>query len=219
MIGRKIISDKNGTMTLETSITFSAVFFCVVVIVYICLILYHQSYLESLSVKVSQRAAATWCNLSKDMFIEKVTLKGTSNAKLYCRLFDTEEDSKKIKIYKYIAYNNGPNKILKNSNCEVSVEIKNYILYRKLKICISESYDLPIGGILDRFGLGNIFKLSASSETIINEPTETINNIDFIVETGKEVDRKYLNGKMGEFADNYSEKIEQIIDKIKGFFS
>lgn len=204
-------------MTIEASIMFSALFFCIVVLMYICLFLYHQSCLESLAVSTTQRAAATWSSLSKDIYIEKVSFLKDSKIQLYYRIYDSKIDNKKIRVCKYISNNIDSYKILKSKNCEIEIEVENYIFYKKLRVNISELYNTPIGGILKIFGLNNIFNLKGSSEAIINEPVELMNNVDFLIETGKEADRKYFQGKTVKSIQETSEKIKQIIDKVKGF--
>jgi hypothetical protein len=219
VLGKRIFlnSKETGNITIEASIMFSALFFCIVILMYICLLLYHQSCLESIAVRAAQRAVATWSDLNKDMYIEKVSFQNNSTIQLYYSIYDSEKDKKKARVCKYVSNYYNPYKILKSNNFKVDIEVKNYLLYKKIKVSISEGYDLYIEGIMKIFGLSSIFRLNGSAERIINEPVELINNVDFLIETGKETDRKYFQGKTGSSILEIGEKIKQIIDKIKGF--
>lgn len=208
---------EKGSMTLETSIVFCAVFFCIVAVIYICLLIYHQTCNEALAERTSRKVASTWNNLYEDMFIKKKTTQELSKNQLYEEFVDEEIDKKRLKAVKYIAFYHDPFKVLKSYNSGIEMRIQNSIVNRKIEICINEQYKLPVGQIFNIVGLNNIFGFSAKSESVINEPTEFINNTDFLVETCNEIDRKYLNGKTNETLEEIGKKFNDIFEKAKKY--
>lgn len=219
VLGKAVLNNKinnqKGSMTLETSIVFCAIFFCVIAVIYMCLLIYHQTCNEALAEKTSRKAAATWNNIDEDMFIKKKTIQELSNNQLYEEIIDAQIDKKRLKALKYIAFYHNPFKVLKSDNSCVEIKIQNSIVNRKIEISILEQYKIPIGEILNTIGIENIFKFSAKSKSFINKPTGFINNTDFIIETYNEIDRKYLNEKMNEKLRGISEKFDVIFKKIK----
>jgi len=208
---------EKGSMTLETSIIFCAVFFCMIAVIYICLLIYHQTCNEALAERTSQKAASTWNNLYEDMFIKKLTTQELSENQLYDGLADAENEKKKLKTVKFIAFYHDPYKVLKSNDSEIETEVRNFIVYKKIKVRINEHYKVPAGKIFNIVGLNNLFGFSAESQSVVSKPAEFIGNTDFLIETGSEIDRKYLNGKAGEAVGGIGEKIDEIFKKIKQF--
>ncbi|MCX7920463.1 MAG: pilus assembly protein TadE [Clostridia bacterium] len=198
-----------GSMTIEACIIVPTVLFCVLSVIYICLLLYQQVYIQSLADRAAQRGAAIWTSPAKDMYIGRITKKDMEDNDPYWSFVDSDKGMKLQKITDYIKLHAESYSVLKSTNVTVDTpELTNYIIYKKLRVTVHQSFKIPLGRMLTTFGLSDEFTLEASAEAVVNEPAEFIRNTDFIVDTGREIDRRIFNDKVGNFAD-----------QIKGFFS
>ena len=204
-----------GSFTVEASIIFSTIFFCLIALIYLCLLLYQQAYIQSLAGTAVERGVLIWNNPTRDINTGKVSKRDLSNGGLYWRLWDTNHNQKIEKVRDYIKSNLKTYALLGNSSAksQVKVELTNYIIYKKLTVEILYYQDLPLGNFLKIFGLKKSFPVHVVAEAVINEPVEFIRNTDFAIDLGNEV----TGGKISEVGPKITDIINSMQNKLKNF--
>lgn len=218
MIFNKLNQNK-GSLSVEAAIIVPVVFLSVIAILNICLLLYQQVHVQTLANKASERGAAVWNSPSKDMFIGMITKEQMLKSDLYWRIFDTKKIDKGWKISKFTNFHIGAFNAIGAVKTEIKPpELVDYIVYKKLRITIERTYKVPGGGYLKLFGMNGEFKVTASSEAVINEPVEFIRNTDFLIDTAKEVDN-LTGGNVQKFGDKIKDLFGKLTGKLKDFIN
>lgn len=214
-----MISKEKGSFTIEATIVFSAVLLVIIGIIYMCIILYQQVYLQSLADKLVKSASNSWSSPAKDLFMGFIKKEDMKYNSLYWRIYDFEKDQKLEKLRLAAAYDFDKYSMLgKSNNLKVVPEISNELLvFKKIKITITSEYKNPVGKLLTVLGMGSVLKFSVTSEVMINEPSEFIKNTDLVIDLVREVDNKFADGKIANVKDSLTENITKIFGKIKGF--
>lgn len=201
-----IVFNRKGSIVVETALIFPIIFLTVVALIYMCLFLYEKFYLQFLADLVAERGATTWGNFKKDISLGYVSKDDLNAGGLYWRLFDLNRDKKEENLRDYLNRKLNPLKVL-NPHYISNVEVVDCISYKKLIVTVQADYRLPLGKILQKFGLSNgYYTISARAESVINEPAEFIRNTDFIVDLGKEIEEKF---------PGYGKKVNQIRKTVK----
>ncbi len=177
-------------MVVEASLVFPIIFLAIIAVIYICILLYQKAYIQSLADMTVNRGCATWSNPEKDTAFGGVDKTSLGEGGLYWRLFDLKRPERVRKLEEYIESRQGAFSIL-GSTADTSIEVRDYIVYKKLTVSIEDRYRIPMGGLLRVFGLGEDFTVSSRAEAVINEPVEFIRNTDFIMDLGKELEKDY----------------------------
>lgn len=206
---------EKGSFTVEATIVLSAVLFCIVAVVYFCLLLFQQSYLQDVADRTAERGAALWKSPAKDLFIAKLSTEGLKDINPYWVFFGYKEGDR---VEKFAQLQVNAFSLFKSSEPKITVEPVNYVVFQKLRVTVSQSYKIPGANILKSFGLKNDFTISANAEVVVQEPAEFIRNTDFVIDTGKEIDRKYLSGKGAALADGIKESFSKLFKGIQNFF-
>lgn len=218
----KRLSNNTGSMTVEASLIFPIILLTIVVVIYICILLYQHAYLKAVSNHVAQRGAACWSNISKMKINAKSFRLETGELKdskelLKEDLYLSNKEEKIKRIKKYTIYKLKKNNILESEiskldvNCEQNIKdkidiwIKDYIIYKELNVVIEDSYKIPLGESLKVFGLDDKYNIRVQAKSVIYRPTEFIRNVDFIGDTLKEY----------EVPSKYIEEFKKTIDEIK----
>ncbi|MCX7749699.1 MAG: pilus assembly protein [Clostridia bacterium] len=218
----KRMSNRKGSMIVEASLVIPIVLAAVFALLYFSLLLYHAAYLQSVADKACERGAVVWTNYAKDMGTGGLRKEELQYDHLYWRVFGigTEEKQKKVEAYveskldDYI-YLQSLHKGQGLKRTHVAYE--NYFFYKKLVVTIDESYKIPIGGLLNIFGINDGFKVQVRSEAVINEPVEFIRNTDFLLDVEKELENKYPTLKNS--VDKIREVMANVKDKAHEFFN
>lgn len=218
---RQLRRNRNGSFTVEAAILMPIVILTIVALIYMCLLLYQQVCIQTVAEKAVQRGAAVWSSNHKDMYISKISKNDMENCDPYWRYLESgDQKQKKVdKIKDYIKLQINRYNVLNSSTPSVITleDDTDYLIYKKLKVTITQNYRLPIGRMLTSFGLKADFPVTVHTEAVVNEPTEFIRNTDFIIDTGKEIDRKIFKDKVGNFGDKMKEDFGKLMGKLKDF--
>lgn len=208
-----MLSDKKGSFTIEATIVFSSVLFVVIAVIYICLMLYQQVYLQTFADKVAQRAANNWSYPGKDMFFGFVSKEDIKNNSIYWRIMDLKEGDKLSSIVKYAKYDYGKYSLLPGPykfECTAKVN-SEYIVLKKITVTATSVYNNPAGNLLKSFGFKKVFDFEAVSEAVVNEPAEFIRNADFAIDTIREWDNRT--------GHNFQDFQTKVVDKLSKTFA
>ncbi len=222
---------EKGSMTVEASVVVPCVLLVLAALIYICLILYQQAYIQSVASTAAERGASAWNNVSKDMYMEQVDSGELNSNPLYWRLTEglsTDMRREKTdKVNKFVRYSIARYSLLGKrpdadytqynlKNLTVKCVLKDCAIYKRLEVKVAEKYDLPFKAWLKPFGMGGEFYISASAGAFINEPAEFIRNTDLAADLVREA-----GGKAGEKPGEVTEKIDDIFsglsNKLKDF--
>ncbi len=202
-----------GSVTVEASIIFPVVFFCTMALIYMGILLYQHMVVQAAADSAVLMGAAAWDNPHKALETGSVSLKDLGSGGLYWRLVDFDKEKKQSKLAGFLldkvdSTKKGNTSILKG-DAQVVAGMEDYIAYKKLKVTITCSYGIPMGGLLKIFGFGNRYTVKAESTAVINEPVEFIRNTDYILDIEKELEQRVpALQKLGS-------KSRQVIQKIQ----
>jgi hypothetical protein len=196
----ELFINKKGSFTVEASIVFSVVFLLVAALVYIFIIMYQYTFLQSAANKTSNVGGYYY----SDKYGTECNSKLTSD--LYWRTFDTKASHKKTQLNKYIS------KSLEKSIVDLATYSDNTISYKfllkQLNIRIETQYPLPIGNMFEIFGLPSTIKMRVEANSNIYDNAEFVRNLDIISDIKKCIsnsDNKWI-GK--------DSKVNDVLDKL-----
>ncbi|NSW92194.1 MAG: hypothetical protein HPY74_16245 [Firmicutes bacterium] len=179
-----------GSITIETIIIIPFVFFCVIFAIFIPLRLYRAVSIQVAADLAAQRGAAVWDNINKDITTGKIH---NRSYELYWRLYDGQKEMKALRIKNWLFSRLDGNPVLKTNERTAVVEIKDYIILKKLQI---EAADKS-------------FREKAFAESMLIEPAEFIRNTDFLMEVIKKI------GKYCPEVNNVIDELKKVINDIK----
>lgn len=231
---KRLYKNKKGSFTIEAAVVVPTVLLCLIALIYICLLMYQQVYLQSVANTAAERGAANWSNASMDMYIGRIKESDFKNVSLYWRLVDIlplgkASEAKKSRVEDYVKYSlkqyslfgkGLDDKEIINSRegkLSVNCDICDYIIYKKVLVSVAEEYNIPLGGsLLKAFGFSSGFTLKADAEAVVNEPAEFIRNTDFVVDTIREYDQKG-GGTLTETWNKVNGTFSNLSGKLKDF--
>jgi hypothetical protein len=192
--------NKRGSFTVEASIIFSVVFLLIAALVYIFILMYQYTFLQSAANKASNFGGyyysenyGTECN-------------GGESAYLYWRMLDTKALVKKAQVNKYISNS------LEKSIVDLDIHSDNWLshkfLLKQINIRIETQYPLPMGNMFEKFGMPATLKIRAESNSNIYDNAEFVRNLDVITDIKKCIlnsDNKWI-GK--------ESKVNDVLEKI-----
>lgn len=210
-------SRSRGSATVEASIIVPFIVLSIAASIYIGIVLYQQAQLRSAADMAAEAGAAVWADAKADTGTARRQMSDIGSGGLYWRLADTERDEKLGKITRFAERALEKGRLLKAESSKVSVDIKDYIVYKKLEVAVENTYKLPLGSFLRIFGASGRFSINVKSEAVIDDPVELIRNVDFAVDMEKELENRFpelknlrektrdtlsgVKGKIGEFLD------------------
>ncbi|TYQ16129.1 UNVERIFIED_CONTAM: TadE-like protein [Acetivibrio alkalicellulosi] len=217
----KLFKSKRGTTTIEASIIVPVVLLTVIALIYMCMLLYQKSHMQSVANYIAANGAAMWENGDKDLVMQLATIEQKNTTKPYWRIFDIEKRKKENKVNYYGNYYLKNNRLLApTKEPEIKAELHNQIIYKKLIITINCSYNIPMSGFLKVLGLKSEYVVEVKGESVINEPAEFIRNIDYLAEIGENVagsiDSK-TGGKINSIKDEVESTLAKFTGKLKEF--
>lgn len=203
-------ANNNGSSTVEAAIVIPVIILSIAAAIYLGLLLYQRSLLQSAADRAAEAGAAAWENRAADTGSGKIEINNLGNEGLYWRVFDTTREDKLEKIKRYALAISGKSNILKPVSSDFKVEIRDYVIYKRLEITVKNSYSIPAGRLLGIFGANDRFTINIKSTAIIDDPAELIRNTDFIIDIEKELEDKYPGVK------DLAEKTRTVVGDLKG---
>lgn len=209
-MAKRLYNSQSGSLTIETAMIFSIVFFMVIALIYTAMLMYQYAYLQSLASRAAQRGAAIYPESCKDMFIGSIYVADMQNNDPYDDIFNSRKDIKDGRVNNFIKVQAGNYSLFEEKQPQIAVESRNYIFCQNIKVTISSEYKLPAGDLLKVFGLGSSFSLTASSEALVNNPAEFVRNTDFIAETASNIISESASGQNSNIKENLSKVLGKI---------
>lgn len=176
------------------------------------MILCQWAFTQSVINKAVERAAAAWNNPDKNIDTGSVSQDSLSSGGLYWRLIDFNKNEKIENIESYIK---AAGTFIKPVKRQVDVEIKDFVVSKKLVVNLVDSYSIPIPSVARLLGANDYYNIRYQTEAVINEPPEFIRNVDLLVDVTKFGDTKYkgLQGSKDKLK-NLGQGVNDVFSKL-----
>jgi hypothetical protein len=208
------MSAQKGSITAEASIIIPLVILCLAAVIYIGLLLYERSLVQSAAEMAAEAGAAAWA--SGTGAIE--TSRPTEDFRLYRRIFDSDKNERLKRIEDYALSLSCRNEIVPSYGASAEAEVKDYAVYRKLEVTVSKDYKMPLGRVVRIFGGSGDITISAKAVATINDPAELIRTADLVIDTEKKLEKKFpelkkIGDKTRETMKDMKERLEKFLDQ------
>jgi len=194
-----------GSIAVEAAIVVPTVILSLIAIIYISFLVFQRAYLQLLADRTAERGAHFWRNRYSNIETGRDYKISPEGMELYWWLWDTSNEEKRIKVESYLESRAGRYSIIKAADRKASVNLLNYVIGKKVRVVIEESYIIPGADFLKVFGIKNVYKIKAVSESVISDPDELIRNVDLLIDVERELEEKYPGLK------NTGDKIRSIV--------
>ena len=203
-------SRNRGSITVEASIIVPFIILSIAALIYIGLVLYQRAQIRSAADMAAEAGATVWSDAEADTGTGRVEMSDIGSGSLYWRLADTGRDEKLNRITRYAERTLEKGRLLHAASSKVSVDIRDYVIYKKLEVSVENTYELPLGSLVRIFGASGRFSIKVESESVIDDPVELIRNVDFAIDLEKELEDRFPELK------NLREKTRDTLSGVKG---
>jgi len=201
-------TSQKGSIVIEAALIIPLIVLSIVAVMYIALLLYSHAYMQGTANWTVERGAAMWNNKNKHFETGKIEVHELNANGLYWRLADNSANEKIESIISYTKNKYKISNLLTGSNRQIKVDFKDYVIYRKLVTDTQAEYTLPLGNILEIFGMSKNYTIKAQAQASIDDPAEFVRNIDFILYLKKQIEDAYPE------IGNISEKTRGVVDGV-----
>ena len=208
----KKLKESKGFVALETSIVFFVSFLVVLMLFSMVHIMYEQVRLNSLARDAASRGAVIYSVLSKDMDTGRIGNEVYETGNVYWRLFNSGKAERTARINDYLERKLNKNiaSTEKYSDDVINVTVKDYYIYKRIRVDIETQYKAPLGSVMRLFGLDYPYTIRASAEAAVSEPAEMIRNVDFVVDVLEK------SKAVRNFEEKWSKGIDKLTELING---
>lgn len=193
---QKVLKSPGGTncagyLTIEISIIFSALFFSLLLILFIGMVLYQEVNLQSLAIQASERGSVVYSSRVSDMTTNK---KEPADFKIRdpYRNVPFMDGGKKGEytslVNKYVAARLGKRDIIsgQNKNGGSYTEVEDYLIAKRVKVNIRSSYQMPGGSIPEMFGHKGPFDVDTTAVSAVVDAPDFVRNIDIVMDVASQ---------------------------------
>lgn len=212
----RFLAEKNdGYLTIEMTIIFPAIFFSLLLILFMGIVLYQEVNQQSLVIEASERGSMVYSSRVSDMTTGIKTLKDFENRDPYRNVpFMGRNDKSAYTslVNNYVSARKGRNALLSGSeeNEGNYTEIEDYLITKRVKVELHTDYRTPIDSIADSIGLSHPFDVDTTAASAIVDTPDFVRNIDIIIDVAKQTDA------FDTIQDGYN-KIKDAIEKVSDF--
>jgi hypothetical protein len=204
-----------GSFTVEASIIVPIMILSIAAVIYMGLLLYQRTIVQSAAETAAGDGAAAWSSGVGAIGTGKVSGGSFDKVKLYRRIYDSEMEKRLELIRSHAEALAVRGELLKPAETVIQAEIKDYAVCRKLVVSITKSYILPLGNILKIFGGSGKIVISVKAASMLDEPVELIRTTDFILDLEKKLEEKNPEIKnLGEKTRNTMNDIKARLEKF-----
>lgn len=209
-------SRNKGSIVVEAAIVIPIIILSIIAIIYMSYLVFQKAYLQSLADGTAERGAAFWKNRYSNIETGKDYKICPEGMELYWWLCDTSSSTKKNMLKASLERKAGKYSVIKAADRKVDACLLNYIVGKKVKVTIEETYRIPGAELLKIFGIKNNYKIKAVSEAMISDPDELIRNVDFLIDIERELEERYPSLKAT--GDKVRDIIKNVDDRVNSLF-
>ena len=208
-------NNKKGYLTIEAAIIFPAVFFSLLLILFMGMVLYQEVNLQSLAVRASERGSVVYASRVSDMSSGVKTLEDFKVRDPYRNLPFVDGGKKeeyRSLVNRYVAGRLGRYDVVrgdvKNSGNYVTVD--DYVLSKKIRVNIKSDYKTPVDGMSEMLGGRWFLYVDTTAVSAVVDSPDFVRNVDLAIDVSKAV------GIFDKVEKGYN-AIKGAIDKVLGW--
>lgn len=190
-----------GSFSIEGAIIFPFLLMVIVGLLYITFMLYLKASTQALTEHTVRRGIKVWDESNKDINTGKI-IGGYQNN--YGRSSEAREEL----FNNWMLSKLDTIPLLHKIGMDTDIQLKNYLLYKKLYAEISVYFKVPFN-ISDR----EYIKIKSSSGAILINPVDFVRNADFIAEVATELEQEYKS--FSDLMNGLRDIIKKIIQDIE----
>ncbi len=206
---------RDGYFTIEATLVFSALFFSLMLILFMGMVLYQEVNLQSLAVRASERGSVVYSSRVSDMRTGEKTLEDFKYRDPYRNvpLINMASDgSYQNLVQQYVNQYLGENNVLAGERGSGSVTIENYVIAKRIKVNIQNSYQMPVDAIGKMFDHEGPFDVNTSAVSAVVDPVDFARNVDLVTDILKQTS---IFDKVEDAYGKIQEALEKLSDLLK----
>ncbi|AGC68427.1 TadE-like protein [Thermoclostridium stercorarium subsp. stercorarium DSM 8532] len=196
-----------GAVTVEYAVIFPIVIVCIFIIIHIGMLYYQHCLMQTVASKCVRSMALLWGYDPDEINIETgITDRNAYVSEaLYWQLI-TDKNKRGEKAAQAVLNELMSKSVIKPSGgFDVEMTYNNYIIFKKIGLCIRADYVLPFGDLLELVGLPGRTRMEVYSETMVHDTQDFIQNTDYLLQIYEE-----------SGARNWvEEKVEPLLNSLK----
>ncbi|MGN0158812.1 MAG: TadE/TadG family type IV pilus assembly protein [Brotaphodocola sp.] len=214
---KKIRQDQDGYLTIEMTIIFPAIFFSLLLILFMGMVLYQEVTMLSLSVQASERGSVTYSSRVTDMTTNIKTLEDFKNRDPYRNvpLIDNgkKEDYTRL-INQYVGERIDKREILsgEKKNAGNYTTVDDYLIEKRVRVDIQTDYHIPVDAVAEMFGYDGIFDVNTTAVSVVADSPDFVRNVDIVTDIAKQT--KVFNGLENGY-NSIKEALTKVTDLLK----
>lgn len=214
---RKQIRSERGYMTIEITILFPAIFFSLLLILFMGIILYQEVSLQSLAIQASERGSVVYGSRVSDMTSGVKTMKDFEIRDPYRSVpFMGGGDKKAYTslVNSYVGERNGKNSLSDGSDKMGGsyTTVEDYLIAKRVKVELHTAYHTPADIITRTFGRENSFEVHTAAVSAVVDSPDFVRNVDLVTDILKQTE---AFGAVQEGYQNIRNAIEKTADLLK----
>ncbi len=180
-----------GRFTIEAAIIAPVAIAVLVLLLHLGLILYQFLVVRNTVDYAATMAAKTW-----DDGLEGFTGK-EKDVRLYRRLSDGLTEQKKRSVEEFVIDGIIDKSLLEITGTEASVDLKNHLLCRTVKVEARTHCSIPAGRLMSMFGLKPEITITARAHSTVKDCAEFIRNTDLIYDVKDKLEDDFPGASEG----------------------
>ena len=205
---------QKGSFTVEAAIIVPLVIFSLAAVIYMGLLLYQRSLVQSAAEMAANQGAAAWASGTEEIEMSRPTDPGTGKFKLYRRIYDSDKEQRLKIIEDYALALSSRNEIVPASGAVAEAEIID-AFNRKLEVRVDRYYKMPLGKLAKLFGGSDTVAIWVKAVSTINDPAEFIRTADMVIDIEKKLEEKFPELK--KVGEKTRETLNDMKDRLGSF--
>ena len=206
-----------GYLTIELTIIFPAIFFSLLLILFMGMVLYQEVNLQSLSVQASERGSVVYSSRVSDMTTGIKTLEDFKIRDPYRNvpfLGGGKKGEYTSLVNKYVAERMGKRDILQadNQNGGNYTTVEDYLIAKRIRVNIHSTYHTPVDAIAKMFGQNSPFEVNTTAVSAVVDAPDFVRNMDIIVDVASQTK---VFGSAQERYNEIKKAIQKVADLLK----
>ena len=206
---------QKGSITVEASIIVPLVILSLAAVIYMGLLLYQRSLVQSAAEMAANQGAAAWASGTGEIATSRPTDPETKKIKLYRRIYDSDKEQRLKRIEEYALALSSRNEIVPASGAAAEAKIIDIAVSRKLEVRVERYYKMPLGRFVKLFGGSDTITISVKAVSVINEPAEFFRTADLVIDIEKKLEEKFPELK--KIGEKTRETLNEMKNRLGGF--
>lgn len=214
---QSIIYKKGGYLTIEITIIFPAIFFSLILILFMGIVLYQEVSLQSLAIRASERGSVVYSSRVSDMTTGIKTLEDFKIRDPYRNVPFMDGGGKKgytALVNKYVSSKIGERSVLSgtNQNSGNYAQIEDYLIAKRVKVNIHTTYHTPVDAIAQMFGQKGPFDVNTTVSSAVADSPDFVRNVDIVTDV---VSQTKVFDTVQDGYNKIKEAIQKVADLLK----